>query len=395
MSRRKKGISTRREPESWQKRYSWKKWLALGLLLFGLSAKVRVLEGGAWLSCLETAALDAVLVFRNPEVSRGVVIVGITDEDYRDLFQETSPLAPEALYGLLNAIALGSPRVIGVDLDTSAGVFRELQLSPEWPPVVWAQSTRERSGRLEPVPVLGGRELQPLCGIAASPMDLDCRVRRYRQVYETEEGALPSFARAITAVWKGEADRPRGPEKEVELNLFGAPYEFEKYTARDVLAASRHPGWGKHGPLGGKVVLLGGLYQASRDVYHTPWGRKFGVEIMAHAVESDLRGKGIRPVHQWTMVGIEVFAGLLIVYINRKLPVEAALRLSLRLVIVLAPLASLLLFSTLAYWASFVPILAMVILYQLYEQARNYRKLLEQAVSGTSEAHVEKRAPRP
>src|SRR5688572_907223 len=44
-----------------------------------------------------------------------VVVVLIDDNDYKQLFQATSPLKPEMLQSLISAIAKGNPKVIGVD----------------------------------------------------------------------------------------------------------------------------------------------------------------------------------------------------------------------------------------------------------------------------------------
>jgi CHASE2 domain-containing sensor protein len=365
---------------AWPSRYSWKKWAAMALVLFGVSVCVHVLRKGIWLSCLENASLDAMLNLGERRVSDRLVIVQIDDDDYKTLFHETSPLSPHILRDLIEAIAAGKPRVIGVDLDTSPQVFRKFEISPSWPPIIWAQSLDSNAGN-EPVPILGGRNLRPLAGIALSPMDGDCNIRFYQKSYSTSRGPLPSFPQVIAARAQSvRGGRAQSVREDVEPHILTGFHVFPKYSAQQVLAASRQPMWSSLGPFQGKIVLLGGTYRAGRDLYSTPLGVMSGVEIMAQAVEVILSTSPIEALKEWIMVALEVISGLFIVFLNRKLDVRPALLLSLAYVALLAPLASLMLFYTLAYWANFVPILVGVILHQVYEQAESYHRLLEQRV---------------
>ena len=61
--------------------------------------------------------MDTWLRLKAPQEARDVVIVGITDDDYKDLFGSKSPLWSYPLGALIRAIASGGPAVIGIDLD--------------------------------------------------------------------------------------------------------------------------------------------------------------------------------------------------------------------------------------------------------------------------------------
>jgi CHASE2 domain-containing sensor protein len=362
----------------------------VGAAVLVISLAVRFVHHRPWLTGFETAAFDSFLVLRSaPQRSTDVVIVEIDDRDYAELFDNRSPLEAAEVERLVAAIVAGGAQVVGVDLDTSAPEFQRIDPA-RWPQVIWAREARFHEEKIEPLPVLGGPEVAAgRSGIAAVPQDADCRVRRYRRVFETTGGPLPSFAHAVVSAYRG--DRASGQaEEELDLNFFGDRYDFDATSAREVLAGAAQPGWRRNGPFRGRIVLLGGTYAAARDRHYTPLDREgeptSGVEVMAHAIESDLRGGGIRPANELLMMAIELLASLLIVFINHRYlekdRVGRALFWSLTLSFVVAPIGSFLAFRTLAYWASFVPILVGVTIHQLYENAVHYRELLHQKDAG-------------
>ena len=94
-------------------------------------------------------------------------------------------MGPNLIMGLLlliDAIASGGPKVIGVDLDTASETFQQLRTPEHWPPIVWGQGVKEKDHHFELLPVLGGQKLNRASdhtGIAALPQDSDGVVRRY------------------------------------------------------------------------------------------------------------------------------------------------------------------------------------------------------------------------
>jgi CHASE2 domain-containing sensor protein len=369
----------------------WKSYAEVGLVVLAVSLAVHFLQHGLWLTGFETSALDSFLILRaEPRRSEDVVLVEIDEEAYQTDFHSTSPLDPMSLSRLLDAVAMGGAQVIGVDLDTSDSRFKALNPA-RWPHAVWARAAEiDSDGKAVALGVLGGQEAPGVrSGIAAAPLDTDCRVRRFRRAFEQPGGgrAVPSFAQAMVAA--SGRGRSGEPEKEIELNFFGDRYTFATYHARDVIQGAQLPGWRRQQPFSGRIVLLGGTYKAARDSYFTALGedgrRKSGLEIVADMVQSVIDRRGIRPANKLLMVIVEVLSSLLIVFINHraqhKKEIGKALVWSLTITFVAAPLGSLLAFSTLAYWANFVPILVGVTIHQLYDQAKHYRDLLHESAA--------------
>ncbi|MEK6300316.1 MAG: CHASE2 domain-containing protein [Acidobacteriota bacterium] len=341
------------------------------------------LEEAGWLRGFETAALDTWLRLKAPLPVNELIIVGITNDDYRDLFDDTSPLKPEKLDLLLDAIARGGPKVIGVDIDTSSRKFWELQ-PREKPPVVWAvDAILQTEGKLEASAALGGK-LSPGkgTGIAALPQDSDGVVRSYRRVFATAPEPVPSFPWAVVTQYREVEGHPAAAADEhdtedVILNFSGYRYSFSSLSAKQVLELSDGEGWSNNGPLGGRIVLLGGRYRAARDEYVTPLGPMAGVDLMAQAIASELRGGGIGHANKLLMLLLEIIGGACLVFLNRSFSLGWAVLLSCVGVPVLALAGSFFAFSSLAYWANFVPILVSVLIHELYERAREHWRMYE------------------
>src|SRR5260370_12286928 len=108
-------------------------------LVIGISILNFLLASFGVLRPIQLGVLDAWLRIQalRPD-PKTIVIVAITNDDYESLFKSTSPLDPSELRKLIDAIALGRPKVIGVDIDTSDARFKDLQLDKRVPPVVCA-----------------------------------------------------------------------------------------------------------------------------------------------------------------------------------------------------------------------------------------------------------------
>ena len=74
---------------------------------FLFSALTFVAAEAGWLRGMETAVLDAWLHLSERLRPSHVVIVSITEEDYRELFHRSSPLDSGILLNLLKALAAG------------------------------------------------------------------------------------------------------------------------------------------------------------------------------------------------------------------------------------------------------------------------------------------------
>src|SRR5262249_51017321 len=115
--------------------------------------------------------------------------------------------------------------------------------------------------------------------------------------------------------------------------------------------------------LGGRVVLLGGSYQAGRDRYPTPVGMLTGVEILAHSIETELA-----PITELSemLTWIDVGLGALLVVVGAFYR-----RLGWILTWIAAAgvlLASYWLFRSAAILFNAIPILAAVLLHNRLER---------------------------
>jgi CHASE2 domain-containing sensor protein len=392
------------------------------------------LEEKGWLRRFETAALDGVLLLKQTQPARHVV--GITDEDYKRFFQSASPLNRETFRILINNIAQHKPKVIGIDIDTSDDVFKELELSPDWPPIVWAEiGTRVESPAGEPsfwellspfseehpvftaYPALAGQaeELSQTTGIAIMPADFDMNIRHYNRQYRvvapdgSAESAKDSFHWAIVKHYCASAADPKecravqehvredknehdALEDNLILNLSIDPYSLGNVIeAGDLIGATFEQS--ANDQVGGeqeagtlqdkfkdKIVLIGGLYRHARDQSNTPKGLKSGVELWTQAIESELDGQGVRKLSESLLIGVEVLSGLFMVFLSSRQKDSWLMRmldipfLGLFAIAVFSIIFSGLIYSSVALWANFVPVMVAVYLHLYYDKFKHQRE---------------------
>ncbi|MFZ0748328.1 MAG: CHASE2 domain-containing protein, partial [Pyrinomonadaceae bacterium] len=343
----------------------------------------------------------------------------IDEHDYKEDFNETSPLAPDKLNKIIEAVAKGKPRLIAIDLDTSAQVFRNLQ-PPAGTPIVWARGakptgnepgttasaggdsaegsfssvSRTLFNRLNPFhreerlyeigDVLGGAGNDLPSGAALLLRDVDSGVRRYRRTFKTTDQkhpAIESFPWAVVREYKKQESQREGggdePEEGWVINFVVDEKSFRSYPSSAVVRASKGTGWGEgdNALVKDKIVLLGGMYRVARDLHSTPSGPKYGVELVAYAVESELQGKTISPPPKPIIWIAELLVGFALVLVYDRFQHRRwALRITLTAIPLLALLASFIVFSSLSMWVTFMPVLLVVFVQQLYEDLQHYRK---------------------
>lgn len=332
---------------------------------------------------LETITLDTEARLNSPAAESAVAIVNIVDADYEKMFDSKSPLNPASLHDLIDAIAAGQPKVIGVDIDTSDKQFRYgFQISPAWPPIIWERIVRELpesvNEKPEPVSVMGGRDaaLDRDAGLALLIQDAEDKVtRRYRRFIDTSEGLLPSFSWAMVHKF--------APEKALLLDARAEPllihYSGDRegshrleFTAAKIMELA--PQWrasAQASPLRNKIVLLGGSY-LGQDRHDTPLGKMLGVRVIANVIESELAGGGVGAPNKITIVLLEIFDGVLLTLLFHFFSSARAALVSLLIVPFLALVCSLLSFGSVSRWAYFAPVLVGVLLFELYGHFRRH-----------------------
>jgi CHASE2 domain-containing sensor protein len=249
---------------------------------------------------LDQAAIDLESRWRRPSTDSPIVVVHITDDDYETLFGSTSPLSPSRVGEILDAITVGKPRLIGVDLDTSHHDYATLE-SDHWPSIVWMQDLIADRGEARPGAVKGldaaafrGRPLSTnsatrvdTAGLAIVAPDTDGLIRRYQRCWKTRDGSFPSFVWAISEPQHADvecASQPRPRRHVIEYGRF-TRWSFSVGQILEQPHAAREQ-WLKD-----RIVLLGGAYAAARDVHATPLGQMFGIDILAAAIETELTGE--------------------------------------------------------------------------------------------------------
>jgi hypothetical protein len=309
-----------------------------------------------------------------PPQRETVVIVDIDDETYERYFAETSPLDPLALRRLVDAVAQGGARAIGIDIDTSARKFAALQPEAGWPPVVWARAVRPVRDGSGPSTYTIGKQSAALAGVLGGieaervahwgvPVvladDSDRRVRRYvRELALARGERTPSLVAKLAEVGLGApasaaaeslAYEPRG-----RLIDYIPTDRRLSIPARDVLELASSEGWrSKRGPVHGRIVLIGGTF-AGLDRHATPLGEMPGVHVLANAVETELAGGGARQPSWVSVFAIEVFMSIVLVLLFHAIHrFRTALTACLLLALVLGPVSSLIAFGSLERWFYF------------------------------------------
>lgn len=351
-------------------------------LVIGISILNFLLANFGLLRPMELGLLDTWLRIRaarpNP---RNIVIVAIDDQDYESLFSATSPLDPSELRKVIDAIALGGPKVIGVDIDTSDARFKELQLDPRWPPVVWASVPEPLDkGRFTVRPVLGGAGAA-LSGAALLPQE-DKHVRDYLRQVVSDRGIVDSFPVAIARLYRGsQSQETRSPkstwQSERLLDFWGAPdqaYRFDTYSASTVLRGAQGSAWQRDGVLTGKIVLLAGMYAPGRDRYQTPVGVMSGTEINAEAIETELHGGGVRPPSEPLLFLLNAVVGVALILAYEEWGFRAGAVANAIAIPIVPPILSLVCFSSTRYWTIFVLMPLALLLEHAYFYGRKRQK---------------------
>ncbi|HWA97286.1 MAG TPA: CHASE2 domain-containing protein [Pirellulales bacterium] len=387
--------------------------------MIGLMLVMFALEYFGLLHGYETRALDVLFGLQGSRESQQVMIVSVGDDEYHDpeLFDGTSPLRPDGLKKILDAVAAGGPSVIAVDFDSSSEAFRNHQ----WPPAVWACDAEpvaddEHGGHgsvtIHPFPALGGELIAqpasagvrpPRAAVVLFPRDHDGIVRRYRRVFDVVEsegdadGAHPAQVQIDSLPWAAfkafeatnndrhgnnssvaptasSAAKPLRSE-DLLMNFAGDRYSFARVPARVALIGAKQSWWSERSPLKDKIVLVGGFYREARDEYITPVGPMQGVELLAQAIETELLGGGIRPLNTALAMAIEFIASVLLVYVNWRYPSPRAITLSLICMCAAAVAGSFLAFRTLAFFFNIGAYLFGVWTHLQYDNARDRRQL--------------------
>jgi CHASE2 domain-containing sensor protein len=336
---------------------------------------------------LETYALDTQVRLQGSAEDSDLIIVRIDDADYASLFHEKSPLDQASLQKLISAIAAGKPRVIAVDIDTSAPEFRDLHPAPEWPKVVWARNGiySNIDGKYHLTQLLGQQEPPVLSGLVILQLDPDGAIRRYPRLCETDHGLIDSFPWVVAKEFDPVEAARRKPDTSGLFIKFAGDNEGSHrlhFTASRIMELADGPGWQSESPIKDKIVILGGAYGAT-DEHDTPLGWMLGSEALAYAIETELQGGGLSPPSPILITALGGIVGVALLLMFQHFTPPKAFLISLFAIPVLGMLGSLLTFKTMAFWAYFVPIPLAVLGQEVYAKVKDYRmKLIKNLYDG-------------
>lgn len=206
-------------------------------------------------------------------------------------------------------------------------------------------------------------------------------MRRYRRRFRVAGGAeaMDSFPWAVVKAYRDgrreAAGGPADPRKDFMLNFAVERETFKRISASTLLSLAGEPGFQEAGPLVGKIVFLGGFYNAGRDEHLTPVGTDTGAQIMGQIIESELHGA--TPAPDKLLVGLtEAGAAVFLLLLTHVFRLETKLRLSLVIIPLLALLSSYVVFSSFALWSYFMPVLIALLIQQLHQRLVGYRNAL-------------------
>jgi hypothetical protein len=258
-----------------------------------------------------------------------VQVVEIDRQDYHDFFGEESPLDPQRLAVLIQALIATRPAAIVVDIDTSSAKFKGMPLSQVDVPIVWA---REMSTDLklpskltecrEPEWEDGGYvDYQP--GLTGYLDDFPRGVRKEDHCLPTIHwAAVKAYCAKETVPETCEHAKSDGPLA-VTMRQVQTLYARDFLESRNGIIGVKSTGNAEE-LLGGKLLFLGGSYSNS-DFYrsYTTSTSVEGVKLLAMAAEAELDGQRLGELPWIATKLLEIMLSLLLAavyYYLRPLP---------------------------------------------------------------------------
>ncbi|MBP0628836.1 CHASE2 domain-containing protein [Cupriavidus sp. AcVe19-1a] len=318
------------------------------VLVAAVLALVLLAARQGWTERADLAAYDTAIAAQHHPARDDIVIVAIDDASITAIGRW--PWRRAVLGLLVERIAAGGPRVIGVDVILSERDTRYPQDD-----ALLARSLAQAGNVVLPVvaePGSGGMLVRyPLAGLGAAVGHINMVVDTdgvARQVW-LREGPRPVESAGVPHLAAVMADMPADPQRapraldsyrqeaarvtesngwersgRVRIPYVGPPGTFARVSARDVLEGRVDPA-----RFAGKAVLVGAMATGMGDVLPTPVSRDgrgmSGVEILANTLQALTDGDAILAVPRgWQLAGT-LLAVLLAALAALRLPPRGAL----------------------------------------------------------------------
>lgn len=328
---------------------------------------------------LERGAWDLQMAASSVASESEVATVVIDDHDYVDMFGGRRPLAADRLASIVDAIALGKPKAIGVVIDTQDPAYAALQSHAFTCPVVWARAAAFSMSRrlFFPGDVLGSASTpsQYPFGLSVFLQDSDGVVRKYTRSMAMGDGtsvaSLPHALLGITAGmtashetevgerWSGASGCPTG---DCRISL----------SASAVMHLAQTDGFRQSGPLRDKIVLIGSDAGA-QDEYKTPFGWMTALRLTAWALETELAGGGRLAAEHDAFIVLALFSGIVVSLALERLSTARGLLASILLLPVASVLCSLIAAHNLTYAWFFLPVTGGVVVLTVIDRLKEDR----------------------
>ena len=329
-------------------------------LIFFILFTLFLVTADSWLNT-ERKVFDW-LTFANcvPEEDKQVVIVKIDEESFSQLFEKKSPLNPNKVTEIIEAISSAKPKVLGIDILTSDEIHRQyIPKSYEFP-IVWAEEPIKKDDKfVEIKPPLAGQNLvsNNYSALPVSAKDSDGVNRIFKRIWNINGKHYPTFAWQIYKLaYPKEAELKEENIEDYYIRFAGNKrYEV---SAGEVLQWEDDV---KKEHFANKIVILGGKYGDARDTQLIPFENVFGVQFNATIIETEMQGNPQKPISGiWKIIlNLIAFPLFAIIFFRYKF-VEA---LIIAVVIILMILISISFFK---YGVSSLILLIPVFLWTLF-----------------------------
>jgi len=369
---------------------SWGEKLIRGLGIFTVASVLSIVFSESLIGRqLSRFTLDRLLQWgwlKELKEDDRIVLIDITDDDYRTLFHRRRPLDPKVIFELIRAAHRGGAALIGVDISTEDWGDEWTAAADTLPAdarVVWARSFHYKNGKSEQLVLedfLGGhpRAKSECYGIPAFGSAAGV-VRWFYPSKDIAGERHPAFVQQMLHRLEKRSCLTEPREAPHPLIIDFAVRLHRHESASGLLRKRAEADWAALQEYAGKIVILGGSYHAGEDLHMTPIGRLSGLQLNGYALWSALAGRARHELAEGWAIAIDLVVALaLMLYTTfASHPPFAIIVIAAVLFIVL----SLLLWQY-NLFLSFVPLAVGVVLHWWIE-----RRIARNPQSGAAASH--------
>jgi CHASE2 domain-containing sensor protein len=248
------------------------------------------------------AGTDILLQQPKPVPAVHCTLITINEQEFNDYLGEW--LQPDKLSSVLQNIVAYEPKIIVVDIDTSAPRFGSTVVPAGNSKIVWARvshealtSNRPRSYVWQAGAVLGSRRIVAIDAHAAS-----LHWMTIQALCDSGDSSACALVKNDTAT------------DDLKMRPFLTDWNFRTIPLSDVMDTGGNTI--PHAGGLGEVVMLGANFS---DIHTTTFGPELGIELTASAIESELALKvGASPIYEWSHWILKILLAFAIAWLNNR-----------------------------------------------------------------------------